>query len=147
MPSGSSTSRVRRRQSPPSLAQILARGRTSVSRIVSWSDRAWWPSWSSKPVRRGSPTLARFDSGVAPSDDGQVPLDDRRERQSRREGPERGERLARANRLSHRTMAVAVEQRRLQRDGHRLDEPARALLVRLRQRALDARAIRLVQLD
>ena len=31
-----------------------------------WSGRAWWPSWSSKPVRRGSPTLGRFDSGAAP---------------------------------------------------------------------------------
>src|SRR5205823_14073073 len=28
--------------------------------------RARWPNRSSKPVRRGSPTLGRFDSGAAP---------------------------------------------------------------------------------
>jgi hypothetical protein len=31
------------------------------------SGRAWWPSRSSKPVRRRNPSLARFDSGAAPS--------------------------------------------------------------------------------
>ena len=34
-----------------------------VSRGAAW---AWWPSRSSKPVRRGSPTLGRFDSCAAP---------------------------------------------------------------------------------
>jgi hypothetical protein len=32
----------------------------------SWSGGGRCPSGSSKPVRRGSPTLARFDSGAAP---------------------------------------------------------------------------------
>ena len=36
----------------------------SLSRGAAW---ARWPSRSSKPVRCGSPTLGRFDSGAAPS--------------------------------------------------------------------------------
>ncbi len=38
----------------------------SLSRGAAW---ARWPSRSSKPVRCGSPTLGRFDSGAAPSKD------------------------------------------------------------------------------
>ena len=38
-------------------------GLSYVSRGAAW---AWWPSRSSKPVRRGSPTLGRFDSCAAP---------------------------------------------------------------------------------
>jgi len=36
---------------------------TSV-RSQAWSGRGRCPNWSSKPVRRGNPTLARFDSGA-----------------------------------------------------------------------------------
>jgi hypothetical protein len=75
-----------------------------------------------------------------------VPLDDRRERQSLRERSERAERFARAEGLGDRRIAVAVEQRRLQGDRHRLDEPARAFLVSLGEGALDACSIALLQL-
>jgi hypothetical protein len=52
-------------RSSATLAKILARNLTSVRSSLG-ATRARWPNWSSKPVRRGSPALARFDSGVAP---------------------------------------------------------------------------------
>ena len=50
--------RRRARAAPPGQDRL-----SYVSRGAAW---AWWPSRSSKPVRRGSPTLGRFDSCAAP---------------------------------------------------------------------------------
>src|SRR5215207_10645621 len=54
---------------------------------VSWSGRGRCPSRSSKPVRRGSPTLGRFDSFATPLLG--EPDDQRRPRPQRRGAPRR----------------------------------------------------------
>jgi hypothetical protein len=60
---------------PDPLGSALGRTRCATTRPASSATgslvrgAAWarWPSRSSKPVRCGSPTLGRFDSGAAPS--------------------------------------------------------------------------------
>jgi hypothetical protein len=51
-------------RSPPPAADRAAPRRASLTLGAAG---AWWPSWSSKPVRRCNPPLGRFDSGAAPS--------------------------------------------------------------------------------
>ena len=60
---------LRRRRAHPAhrrRARAPAPGQDRLSYVSRGAARARWPSWSSKPVRRGSPTLGRFDSCAAP---------------------------------------------------------------------------------
>src|SRR5581483_5717878 len=59
------------------------------------------------------------------------------ERCGGRQRPERSAAVARAERCGDRAVGVPVEERALQRDRHRLDEPARTRLVGLRELRLD----------
>src|SRR5829696_10127832 len=75
-----------------------------------------------------------------------VPLDDRLGVEPRRQRPERAEAVAGAERLGDACVAVPVEGRSLQRDRHRLDEAARALLGRVSEHRLHMRRVARLEL-
>src|SRR5829696_3795043 len=75
-----------------------------------------------------------------------VPLDDWLGVEPRRQSPERAEAVAGAERLCDPRVAVPVEERSLQRDRHRLDEAARALLGRVSEHRLHVRRVARLEL-
>src|SRR5829696_2566209 len=75
-----------------------------------------------------------------------VPLDDWLGVEPRRQSPERAEAVAGAERLCDPRVAVPVEERSLQRDRHRLDEAARALLRRVLEHRLHVRRVARLEL-